>query len=284
MAFMRSSDMTQTFFVDRYIPDTFGSLVTRVLPFKENPLLVLALPLSLGFGIWQILQNYKNWHYLKSTILLALVPILYIVASFGSKLAIGLRHFDLAILAGYALVAFAISKFIINRWLIVSLLGIYMVFSMPMLYSGIGYTNIFWLKDSYLLASDSTMNWGQNAKKPVEFLVANNLISDYYNPNELASDFCCSPDLTALTLEFVRPGNPGNKSYKGSTVNPDIANKPLKDNPAKYLIIDGNTLQFMIHHTNQKSNESVVENLALLKTKPIIYNYVDQVFVYQLRD
>ena len=284
MSFMRSNDLSNTFFIDKYIPDTFGSLVTRVLPLKENPLLVLLLPLGLIFGLWQTLKNYKNWSFLKSTTLLILIPVIYIVASFGSKLAIGLRHFDLAILAGYALVAYAISKFFVNRWLIAVLLGVYIIFSLPMLYSGIGYSNIFWIKDSYLLASDSTMNWGQNAKKPVEFLVKNNLISDYYNPNELASDFCCSPDLTALTLEFVRPGNPGNKSYKGSVINPDIANKSLQNNPAKYLIIDGNTLQFMIHHANQKSNEAVIENLALLKSKPIIYNYVDQVFVYQLRD
>ena len=284
MSFVRSEDSSNTFFVDKYVPDTFSSLIIRVLPFKENPLLILLLPLCIVFGAWQILRNYNNWPFLKSVILLTILPLIYFGASFQSKLAIGIRHFDLVILAGYALIAYSIYKFFSSRILLVSILGIYILTSISVIWIGIGYTNIFWLSDSYLMASDSTMNWGQNANRPIDFLVKNKLISNYYNPSEVTADFCCSPEMFQIALEFTRTGNQGNKSYTDILTKPDIGNKPLINNPAKYLVIDGNTLQWVIHNSNIKANQVVVDNLAYIRTKPIVYNYVDQIFVYQLHE
>lgn len=270
-------------------------------------------------GIWLNFQEtfnavnkwtLKNFNYIISASFIVLYPVLFLNLSGGSYLTIGYRHFYPILLLIYLAISvffyytaklletenlnaknikqyfqsFLLHFFTVHTSVFIVIL--YIIFGFYGVSANIGYVNFLWQKESWRLANDSTVYWGQNTHFAWEFLINKKHILDFEESVVISSNWhylkgsLVSPqrEIYIITGQNVLD----KKTEKLFDVSIDPRHTLIQSQTQKYLIADHVTFQHASDEA-KKGNITAKQNLDFLISKKPIFNYNDTTFVYEIR-
>ncbi|MGL5035848.1 MAG: hypothetical protein ACRC6M_18840, partial [Microcystaceae cyanobacterium] len=232
-----------------------------------------------------IRQKIKGSHlYLGLLILLiAAYPIAYFWLAKSSHFVIGYRYFYPVLLFFYfllAVLAVSLRSHYSKKVLIISLI-LYSLTGAISVPQTLSYVNTFWQEEKWLLVNDSTLNWGQENRHIVNYLLDNQLLPKK-NQNTLRSKtFSVVINITQY-LEILSKQK--NYPLDIQSYYQAPAFEPLKDNIAtlgdRYLLIDSTVKQTL--YAERENNAIAAQNWDYLENHQPIYQHNDIIFLYQL--
>jgi hypothetical protein len=159
------------------------------------------------------------------------------------------------------------------------LLLVYIIFGIVGLPQNIGYVNPLWTKEKWRLATDSSLNWGQELPDAYKFLAEQKLITPENKRliiNATWNACLITPeDLAERYSDFKRADNADFYNYYY-----DLTQNDLKISGAKYVVIDTFVFQHVSHWS--KTNPIAKSNLDYINSLKPIYNSNDVIFIYKL--
>lgn len=145
----------------------------------------------------------------------------------------------------------------------------------------LSYTNIFWPQPKWLLSNESTINWGQENKQVVNFLLDNKLLPEVNNQTLIYQTFGVIININQYLEIFAKLRN---YPLDIQSYYQQPAFEPLKEAiaelPHAYLVIDSTVKQTLYAERNQSA--IAAQNWNYLEKHQSIYEHNDIMFVYQL--
>ncbi len=286
-------------------PVNYGQYISKIFGYKENPVLFLLI----GIMIWALFRYAKKqkthdqglsflsfkgliraklmskpflW-LMAVSLLIAAYPLLYFGLAKSSRFVIGYRYFYPVLLFGYFLLtillvilkAYYPQKLLILGLLLYSLAG---AIAVPQTLS---YVNPFWLGEKWLLANDSTLNWGQENRTIVQYLLQNQLLPKYNQNSFIHRTFNVAVNVNQY-LELL----PKQENYEldSQSYYQQAAFEPLQNSitqlPHRYLLIDSSVKQTL--YAQRQQSVIAAQNWQYLVTHTPVYSHNDIIFLYQL--
>jgi hypothetical protein len=223
-------------------------------------------------------------------IFIALYPFTYTYLAQGSRFVIGYRYFYPVIFFLYFLISVLLVQLrpLYPPSLFYSALTLYMVFGLLGLPQGLSYVSPLWPIPKGLLANDSTLNWGQENQRVVNYLYQNSLLPKRNQKALIYSTFNAAININQY-IEIL------NKKYQLGLDLQSYYNQP-RFNPLEqmieqldydYLLVDSTVLQAL---ESAKANPpagvkmaTITDNLKFLGEHRPIYTHNDIMFLYALR-
>ncbi|BFM38897.1 hypothetical protein [Synechocystis sp. LKSZ1] len=296
----------------QFRPVTYGQYLTKILVFKENP----GLGLLLAMIIWVLLLqlktifsqtpnpfllwikqglkfghlNHSRLYLISIAIFIALYPLAYTYLAQGSRFVIGYRYFYPVIFFLYFLIAVVLVRW---RPLYPSLffygaLTLYVVFGLLGLPQGLSYVSPLWPMPKWLLANDSTLNWGQENQQVVNYLYHNSLLPKRNQKALIYSTFNAAININQYVEILNKNNSLGldlQSYYDQPRFNP--LEQKIENLEYDYLLVDSTVLQAL---ESAKANPpvgiemaTITGNLKFLEEHRPIYTHNDIMFLYTLR-
>ena len=297
------SDHTQPNFIDdRFVVIPYNQFVGRVFWFKENPILIAILGLSLVLLTFWLSQNFKaiknfqftqkniqdylqkNLFQISKTVLIFSFPFLYLIASWDSKLTIGYRHFYPVLIFIYAILAYVLTKSWVNKmikYLVTFLVFLYAVFGILAVPQGISYTNFLWTQPKWKLTTDSTINWDQEQAAAFKYLSEEGLFKTT-DPNpatgrnwNTALAISGGPNINIALQEIIGQNQKLEDFWEPFV---DLREEKIEDLDEQYLLVDSNVIQWL----SDDGGEVAKKNLDYILTAEPIFERNEIMFIFEV--
>ncbi len=272
---------------------TYAQYLGKVIWFKENPVLFLLALFMLGIAgrwLWQR-RNHLGYYWQSQGItvggfalMIAAYPLIYGYLAQGSRCVIGYRYFyPILIFIYYLIAVLAITlRPYYPQKLLAILLALYIGFGLLAIPQTLSYVNPLWRSQKWLLANDSTLNWGQENRHAADYLLSQNLIPRVNKTDFIFSTFNAAININQY-LEIL------SQKYNISLDIQSYYNQPyfqpLEDDinqlAYRYLLIDSSVLQIL---AVERHNQAIAaNNWNFLQNHQPIYTRNDIIFLYSLR-
>lgn len=283
-------------------PVNYGQYISKVFWYKENPILFLLMEI-IFWALFLYTKTQKANHpgltlraFLQAklaskpfllltafSVLIAAYPLLYFGLAKGSRFVIGYRYFYPVLLFSYFLLTIllvSLKNYYPKKWLITGLL-IYSLAGAIAVPQTLSYVNPFWFGDKWLLVDDSTLNWGQENRAVVNYLLENQLLPKYNQNILIHRTFNVAININQyLELLTQQRGYPlDSQSYYQQAVFEPLQN-PIAQLPHRYLLIDSTVKQTLYAERHQSS--IAAQNWQYLQEHQPIYSHNGIMFLYQL--
>ncbi|WP_198648584.1 hypothetical protein [Cyanothece sp. BG0011] len=289
MTLSTSTLIREPFWNGQFVSMTSLGYLSKIFWFKENPgLLIMGLFLGLIL-VYKIssqkivIKDYINKQTLPLIILGSAYPLIYFLLIQDSRNIIGYRYFYPVILFVYLLMASStlLLKHKWQQYVLITILTIYMYFGVVGIPQSLSYVNPLWQQEKWKLADDSTINWGQETKHGVNYLLKNNLL-----PKDNHS--VITHHLFGVNIGFVQyldllsqqNNYPINIQSYYAQPQFDPKTDKISEISANYLFIDSTTKQTI--YAQKEDNPIAAENWNLLRQKQPIYARNDIIFIYRI--
>lgn len=300
------------FLMGQFRPVTYGQYVTKIMWFKENPalwLLLIMIMIVLLSQLKMALSQNKNsvirvsrqWLNLVRSkqqtsclvvvaILMAIYPLTYAYLAQGSRVVIGYRYFYPVILHLYFLVAILLIglRHLYPRYLLFASLGLYLILGLLGFPQGLSYVSPLWPMPKWLLANDSTLNWGQESQRAVNDLYQNSRL-----PQRNQNTFIFNTFNTAINInqyiEILSKNRQLGLDLQSYYNQPrfDPLKQEIKQLDYDYLLVDSTVLQALQAASATPpagvERKTIADNLEFLQKNRPIYTHNDIMFLYALR-
>ncbi|MFM7384650.1 MAG: hypothetical protein ACKO1W_16620, partial [Microcystaceae cyanobacterium] len=145
----------------------------------------------------------------------------------------------------------------------------------------LSYVNPFWFSEKWLLVDDSTLNWGQENRAVVDYLLQNQLLPKYNQNILIHRTFNVAININQyLELLTQKRGYPlDSQSYYQQALFEPLQN-PIAQLPHRYLLIDSTVKQTLYAQRHQSSIAD--QNWQYLQEHQPIYSHNGIMFLYQL--
>jgi hypothetical protein len=276
----------------QFRPVTNGHYLAQVFFFKENFVIygIIAMILFAGYQFNQkrkiqfisLLKPKGRLGIFLSGIIIS-YPLLYLILATQSRFVLGYRYIYPVTIFAYFLIA--VLLFVLQQYYPQKLLG-----AMLILYCFVGilaipqtlsYTNLFWTKPKWFLSNDSTINWGQENRQVVDFLLTHRQLPETNEHSLIYQTFGVNININQY-LEVL--ANSRNYPLDIQSYYQQSRFDPLKEAiatlPHTYLIIDSIVFQTLYAERHQSAIAS--QNWDYLEKHQPIYEHNDIMFVYQL--
>ena len=284
---VRSQDWIPVFVDEGFVYLDYQELITRVMWFKELPLLWLFVLAVCAYYTIRLFKQKRATLDSKTLASLAFVvgfPLLYWVISRSSHLTIGYRHFYPILVFLYGALAWLISRMYIRggayvRAGIQMLSILFVVSGLLAVPAGLSYVNFLWRKPVYSLASDSTIAWGQYEYSAITHLYNNGELPQT-NDNVIVFATWDQVIVPSNHLLRLRPEWDAKEAQTyDNRVELDQTN--LTESDYKYIALDVWVLQEALDI--RESNSLVQENLEYLETLETVQSYSNVYWVFKTR-
>ncbi|MBC7406089.1 MAG: hypothetical protein H7230_01300 [Candidatus Parcubacteria bacterium] len=294
--FLRSGEPSYTsFFHGQNINKTFLEYNLGLLPFKENPLVLIGLLCAMPVALWRSLATLKRKHssafnpkkalsVIILLILLLIFPLMYLLLSKDSKLTIGYRHFFPILIFGYLFAAALFSRYFSR---LISCIFILLIVTTGLIgtFQNLSYVNFLWRSQKWLLVNDSSYNWGQENYRATKYIY-DNYYADLLSASDqdlIISSFGSSNigrELKLIDKNFSNPNlNKATLEAKYFTENL-IDNRKSYSSHSKIIIIDSEVVQKL--YLCQNNNYICKANFEFFQNTKPIYTNNQVIYVYKL--
>ncbi|MDJ0843002.1 hypothetical protein [Crocosphaera sp.] len=279
----------EPFWNGEFVSITSLDYLSKIFWFKENPGLFVIGLFLLSMLVYKIssqktvIKNNINKKTLPLIILAIAYPLIYFWLTKDSRFIIGYRYFYPIILFVYLSIA-SLTLLLKHKWQKYVLLGgltLYIYLGVLGIPQSLSYVNPLWHQEKWKLADDSTINWGQETKHSVEYLLTHNLLATD-NKNVITYQ------LFGVNIGFVQyldllskiKDYPINidSYYAQPRFNPET--ETITQLPHQYLLIDSTVKQQI--YVQKETNPIAAENWNFLINHQPIYSRNDIIFLYKL--
>jgi hypothetical protein len=292
MTIITARGIIEPFLFGQFVSITYLQYVERVFWFKENPILFL---LALATIIHLVATLARKRRYLvelvyglakkqkyliiSCSVLLLVYPLLYTYVAKHSRFVIGYRYFYPVILFLYFYLAVLATR--LKRAILGVCLVLYGIFGLMGISQSLSYVNLFWTQEKWLLANDSTLNWGQETQHAVQYLLNHRLLSPQNLKGLTYRTFGVIVNVPEyLSLLSQQQNYPFDSQSYFDSLRFDPRHSDISQLAEKYLLIDSTVMQRVfidafIHPLSAK-------NWQFLSTHKPIYTRNGIIFIYQL--
>ncbi|MDJ0661358.1 MAG: hypothetical protein QNJ42_17990 [Crocosphaera sp.] len=279
----------EPFWNGNFVSITSLDYLAKIFWFKENPGLFILGLFLISILIYKIvsqktvIKHYINQQTLPLIILACAYPLIYFWLTKDSRFIIGYRYFYPIILFVYLFLA-SLTILLKHKWQKYVLLGgltLYIYLGVVGIPQSLSYVNPLWTQEKWKLADDSTINWGQETKHSVEYLLTHNLLP---KDNENVITY----QLFGVNIGFVQyldlfsqiKDYPINiqSYYAQPRFNPET--ETITQLPYHYLLIDSTVKQQI--YAQKETNTIAAKNWKFLINNQPIYSRNQIIFVYKL--
>ncbi|BBA79391.1 hypothetical protein RGRSB_0865 [cyanobacterium endosymbiont of Rhopalodia gibberula] len=286
------------FLYEDYTPITSLEYLNKIFWFKENPVLfiivifiivILIIQMSIErvdikYLTKKIIDLRKNKWQLYSFFLVVSYPLIYLYIIYNSRFIIGYRYFYPLIIFIYFGIAY-LTGFLKKKWQKFFLIGsfsLYIYFGLLGIPQSLSYVNPLWTQEKWRLADDSTINWGQETKHAVKYLLNNYLLPEKNIDTIVYKTFGVNINFVQylyLLSQEEKYTIDIQSYYSYDYFNPETMDIAQLD--VKYLLIDSTVKQQIISQIFH--NPLAAKNWRFLVNHIPIYSRNDIIFIYQLR-
>ncbi|NES87078.1 MAG: hypothetical protein F6K10_40375 [Moorea sp. SIO2B7] len=286
-------NVQQPFLYGKFVPITYIEYIRNIFWFRENPGLFLIFMVIILSSIFIFLTNktklrrqFKNLNIrivLPSIALLFLVsiyPVIYFYLASNSRFVLGYRYFYPVLIFIYALVAIFIASIrnkIQQICLIFSLI-VYIIFGVIGIPQSLSYVNYLWTEEKWKLTHD--INWGQETKYTVQYLLDNNLL-----PSKNDNIIIHGLDVVVLNFtEYLSIMTRDKNNFDIGSYYTRFSfdeNSKIQDLDYKYLVVDSIFKQRL--SAKSTTNSIAAQNFKFIEKTNPIYSRNGIIFIYQLK-
>jgi hypothetical protein len=274
----------------------YGQYLSKIIWFKENPLLFFLIILIL-FAIIKAYQVFYKRQFLKEIkdlknpllylssliVLVGAYPLTYVVLAKDSHFILGYRYFYPVLIFLYflmAVLAVSLQAYYSQKLLIWGLI-LYAVAGVIAVPQTLSYVNPLWNQNKWLLSNDSTINWGQENRRVAQFLLNHQLLPTVNQDNFIQRTFGTVINVNQY-LEIIAQQQDYPIDIQSYYHQPRF--EPLQNEiaslPHQYLVIDSTVWQDIYA---KRENQAIAEkNWDYLQKHRPIYSHNDIMFIYQL--
>lgn len=283
------------FLMGKFRPITNGQYLAKVFFFKENFVIYGILAIIIfasyqaikrqGFQFQILIDKINQRRFLGIFLggIIASYPLLYLFFANNSRFVLGYRYLYPVIIFIYFLIAFLLFSLrnYYSKIILTGTLSLYCIIGILAIPQTLSYTNIFWPQPKWLLSNESTINWGQENKQVVNFLLDNQLLPEVNNQTLIYQTFGVIININQYLEIFAKLRN---YPLDIQSYYQQAAFEPLKEAiaelPHAYLVIDSTVKQTLYAERNQSA--IAAQNWNYLEKHQSIYEHNDIMFVYQL--
>ncbi|MFM1843353.1 MAG: hypothetical protein RLZZ490_2095, partial [Cyanobacteriota bacterium] len=280
------------FLMGQFRPITNGQYLTNIFFFKENfviygilGIILLASYQGLKKRQFKLKNLFNSWGFAGIFLggIILSYPILYWFLAANSRFVLGYRYIYPVIIFIYFLMALTLFKLRNNYSpkILGVILSLYCIIGILAIPQTLSYTNIFWPQPKWLLSNESTINWGQENKQVVDFLLDNQLLPEVNNQTLIYQTFGVIININQYLEIFakIRPYPLDIQSYYQQPVFEPLQ-MAIADLPHTYLVIDSTVYQTL--YAERDKTAIAAQNWDYLEKHQPIYDHNDIMFVYQL--
>jgi hypothetical protein len=292
MTIITARSVIEPFLFGQFVSITYIKYVERIFWFKENPILFLLALMSIIYLAAMLARKHRyllelvyglskkqKYHIISCSVLLLIYPLLYTYIAKHSRFVIGYRYFYPVILFIYFYLAVLATR--LKRAILGACLVLYGIFGLMGISQSLSYVNPFWTQEKWLLANDSTLNWGQETQHAVQYLLNHRLLSPQNLRDLTYRTFGAMVNVPEYLLLLSQEHNYtlGSQSYFDSP-RFDPYHSDISQLAEKYLLIDSTVIQRIFSDT--AIHPLSAKNWQFLSTHKPIYSRNGIIFIYQL--